>query len=54
MDDNKVANTSDCLALTIRKEHRLIVVKKAFAKTILVSWKAVLTAIALSIINLFV
>lgn len=54
MDNNKVANTTDCLALTIRKEHRLVAVKKAFTKTILVSWKAILAAIALSIVNLFV
>lgn len=54
MDDNKVANTSDCLALTIRKEHRLVVVKKTVTKAIMVSWKAILAAIALSVVNLFV
>ncbi len=54
MDNDKVANASDCLALTIRKEHRLVVVKKAVTKTILISWKSILAAIALSIVNLFV
>lgn len=47
-------NNSNCLALTIRKEHRLVVVKKAVKKTIVVSWKAIVAAITLSLVNLFV
>ena len=51
--DNYTNNTN-CLALTIRKEHRLVVLHKTVKKTIVVSWKVILTAITLSFVNLFV
>ncbi len=47
-------NRSDCLALTIRKEHRLIVVNKAVKKTITVSLKTIFAAICLTLLNVFV
>ena len=47
-------NKSDCLALTIRKEHRLIVVNKAVKKTITVSLKTIFAAICLTLLNVFV
>lgn len=47
-------NNPNCLALTIRKEHRLVVINKAIHKTITISWKAIFAAIALSLVNMFV
>ena len=40
-------NKTDCLALTIRKEHRLVVINKAVKKTITISVKTILAAICL-------
>ena len=47
-------NRTDCLALTIRKEHRLVVINKAVKKTITISVKTILAAICLTLLNVFV
>lgn len=47
-------NKTDCLALTIRKEHRLIVINKTVRKTIIISVKAIFAAICLTLLNIFV
>ena len=47
------ANTSNCLALTIRKEHKLVAVKNVFLHTIKVTWKVVVSTITLHVLNLF-
>ena len=47
-------NKNDCLALTIRKEHRLIVANKAVKRTIIISVKTILAAICLTLLNIFV
>lgn len=47
-------NKTDCLALTIRKEHRLVVINKAVKKTITISARAILAAICLTLLNIFV
>jgi len=47
-------NKTDCLALTIRKEHRLVVINKAVKKTITISARAILAAICLTLLNVFV
>lgn len=47
-------NKTDCLALTIRKEHRLIVINKTVRKTIIISAKAIFAAICLTLLNIFV
>ena len=44
-------NKTDCLALTIRKEHRLVVINKAVKKTITISVKTILAAICLTLLN---
>lgn len=47
------ANTSNCLALTIQKEHKLVAVKNVFLHSLKVSWKVVVSAITLHLLKLF-
>ena len=42
------------LALTVRKEHRLIVIKRATRTTFRISVKALLYALILTVANIFV
>ncbi len=49
----KDANTTNCLALTIQEEHKLVAVKNVFIRSIRMSWKVVVSAITLAIIRLF-
>lgn len=44
----------NCLALTVRKEHRLTVVKRATRTTLRVSLKTLLYVMFLTIANIFV
>lgn len=46
-------NYTSCLALTVRKEHRLMVVNKVVFSSIRVSTKAIFAAIILSLVNMF-
>ena len=43
---------ASCMALTVRKEHRLTVIKRATRKTIRISWK--LYALFLTFANIMV
>lgn len=45
---------SNCLALTVRKEHRLIVFNRAARTTIRVSWKTLLYVLFLTVASIFV
>lgn len=45
---------NDCLALTIRKEHRLIVINKVKKTTIRMSIKTLLYALFLTIVNIVI
>lgn len=47
------ANTTNCLALTIQKEHKLVAVKNVFIRSIRMTWKVAISAITLAIIKLF-
>ena len=47
------ANTTNCLALTIQKDHKLVAVKNVFLRTIRMSWKVIVTTITLTLIKLF-
>ena len=46
------ANTTNCLALTIQKEHKLVAVKNVFIRSVRMSWKVVVSSITLAIIKL--
>ena len=47
------ANTTNCLALTIQKEHKLVAVKNVFLRSVRMSWKVVVSTITLALIKLF-
>lgn len=49
----KDANTTNCLALTIQEEHKLVAVKNVFIRSIRMSWKVIVSAVTLAIIKLF-
>ena len=45
---------TNCLALTVRKEHRLMVINKVTKTTFRVSLKALLYTLLLTVANIFV
>lgn len=47
------ANTTNCLALTIQKDHKLVAIKNVFFKSIRMTWKIIVSTITLSILKLF-
>ena len=44
----------NCLALTVRKEHRLVAVNKVAKSTALISAKILMFALTLTLVNMFV
>ena len=46
------ANTTNCVALTIQKDHKLVAVKNVFLRSIRMSWKVVVSTITLAILKL--
>ena len=46
------ANTTNCLALTIQKDHKLVAVKNVFLRSIKMSWKVIVSTITLTILKL--
>lgn len=60
LDDEKTekieiedANKTNCLALTIREEHKLVAVKNVFLHSLKSTWKVIVSTIALHILKLF-
>ena len=49
----KDANTTNCLALTIQEDHKLVAVKNVFIRSIRMSWKVIVSAVTLALIKLF-
>ena len=47
------ANTTNCLALTIQEDHKLVAFKNVFLRSIRMSWKVVVSAITLALLKLF-
>lgn len=47
------ANTTNCLALTIKEDHRIIAIKNVFLRSVRMSWKVVVSTITLALIKLF-
>lgn len=54
MNTQEYTPVTSCLALTIRKEHRLTVVKRVTRTTIRISLKTLLYALFLTIANIVV
>ena len=49
----EVFPTTNCLALTITEEHKLVAVKNVFFHSLKVSWKVIASTIALHILKIF-
>lgn len=47
------ANTTNCLALTIQNDHKLVAIKNVFFRSIRMTWKVIVSTITLSILKLF-
>ena len=54
MNPQEYIPVSNCLALTVRKEHRLMVIKRASRTTIRISWKTLVYALLLTFANILV
>lgn len=54
MDTQEYTPVTSCLALTVRKEHRLTIIKKATRTTIRISLKTLLYALFLTVANIMV
>ena len=50
--DVETASTTNCLALTIKEEHKLVAVKNVFLRSVRMSWKVIVSSITLAIIKL--
>lgn len=47
-------NSTNCLALTVRKEYRITIVRNVSLKMIKISTKVLMSVIALNLLNMFV
>lgn len=54
MNTHEYTPVTSCLALTVRKEHRLIVFKRATRTTLRMSWKTLLYVVFLTVANILV
>jgi len=54
MNTQEYTPVTNCLALTVRKEHRLTVIKKATRTTLRMSWKTLLYVLFLTFANILV
>ncbi len=54
MNTQEYLPVTNCMALTIKKEHRLTVVKKAAQTFIRISWKTLLYAFILTVVNVII
>ena len=53
MDTENEDNHSNCLALTVRKDYNLSIVKNSIFTTLRVSWKIAISTFILNILKLF-
>lgn len=51
--DVETASTTNCLALTIKEEHKLVAVKNVCLHSLKVTWKVIASTIALHILKIF-
>ena len=54
MNTHEYTPVTNSLALTVRKEHRLTVIKKATRTTLRISWKTLLYLVFLTVANILV
>lgn len=51
--DTESASTTNCLALTIKEEHKLVAIKNVCLHSLKVTWKVIASTIALHILKIF-
>ena len=51
--DVETASTTNCLALTIKEDHKLVAVKNVCLHSLKVTWKVIASTIALHILKIF-
>ena len=51
--DVEDSNTSNCLALTIKKEYKLVAIKNVFIHSLKVTWKVIVSTVTLHLLKLF-
>lgn len=49
-----ISNSTNCLALTVKKDYRLTVIKHVTTKSLYMFIKTIFTVLILNIVNLFV
>lgn len=53
IDNNNIDTTTNCLALTVRENYHMVVVKNAFKKSFRISWKVALSIFVINFLNMF-
>ena len=51
--ETETASTTNCLALTIKEEHKLVAIKNVCIHSLKVTWKVIASTIALHILKIF-
>lgn len=51
--NNNIDTKTDCLALTVRDNYHIVVVKNIFKKSLRVSWKVALSIFTINFLNMF-
>ena len=51
--NNDIDNTTNCLALTVRENYHVVVVKNFFRKSARMSWKVALSIFTINFLNMF-
>lgn len=51
--NNDIDSTTNCLALTVRKNYHIVVVKNFFRKSFRISWKVALSIFTINFLNMF-
>ena len=51
--NNDIDTTTDCLALTVRENYHIVVVKNFFKKSFRISWKIALSMFTINFLNMF-
>lgn len=50
---NNIDTKTDCLALTVRDNYHMVVIKNLFKKSFRVSWKVALSIFTINFLNMF-
>lgn len=52
--NNEIDTTTNCLALIVRENYQIVVVKNFIKKSFKVTWKVILSIVTLNFLNLFI